>query len=59
MKRISPASWNNVNLHGKYEFNKNSANMSFSNLNKLIKDKILADDILHDQEKALFDGEDS
>tara|TARA_B110000503_G_scaffold119440_1_gene181247 strand:- start:52 stop:3150 length:3099 start_codon:yes stop_codon:yes gene_type:complete len=55
LKGVSPASWNNINLHGKYEFNKNSSNISFSSLNKLIKSQILVDDILDDQEQETIE----
>jgi len=59
LKRISPASWNNVNLHGKYEFNKNSSNISFNNLNKLIRNESLVDGMLDDQVQTLLDDEES
>jgi hypothetical protein len=55
LKGVSPASWNNINLHGKYEFNKNSSNITFSSLNKLIKSQILVDDILDDQEQEMIE----
>lgn len=59
LKRISPISWNNVNLHGKYEFNKNSSNMSFSNLNKLIRNESLVSSILDHQGQTLLDEEEN
>jgi hypothetical protein len=51
LKLVSPGSWNNINLHGKYEFNKNSSNISFSSLNKLIRGQILIDNIVNDSEQ--------
>ena len=55
LKGVSPASWNNINLHGKYEFNKNASNISFSSLNKLIRSQVLVDDILDDQEQETIE----
>ena len=57
MKGVSPAAWNNINLHGKYEFNKNSSNISFSSLSKLIRDEILVDDILDYGGQTLMEEE--
>ncbi len=57
LKGVSPASWNNINLHGKYEFNKNSSNISFSSLSKLIRDEILVDDILDYGGQTLMEEE--
>ena len=55
LKGVSPASWNNINLHGKYEFNKHSSNISFSSLNKLIRSQILVGDILDDREQETIE----
>ena len=55
LKRISPISWNNINLHGKYIFDKTAFGNNLSNLNKLIKNENLIDDILDVQDQISID----
>ena len=42
-------------MHGKYEFNKNSSNISFSSLNKLIRSQTLIDDIVDDRKQETIE----
>ncbi len=44
LKRISPISWTNVNLYGKYDFDKVSTPISFIKLNELVKGDVLLEE---------------
>jgi hypothetical protein len=46
LKRISPIAWTNINLYGKYDFNKISANINFNKISNIIKNDTSIDEML-------------
>ena len=53
LKRISPISWTNINLYGKYEFNKTLIPINLNKLDEIIKHNILIEEGLAEMEMSL------
>jgi hypothetical protein len=55
LKRVSPISWININLYGKYDLSKVSSHSSLNKLVELIKNESLIDAILNEQDLDGFE----
>jgi TnpA family transposase len=58
LKRVSPNSWINVNLYGKYDLSKVSSHSSLNKLVELIKNESLIDDVLNEENLDEFETDD-
>jgi TnpA family transposase len=56
LKRVSPNSWINVNLYGKYDLSKVSSHSSLNKLIDMIKNESLIDDILNEEDLDDFES---